>query len=214
MTQYNIATIQLKKPFTVLKTDLWAVFFLCKNYTTVWVCISIYNSQQVQKQINICKIEQHVKLKVPYCLISFIKCSKFGLAWVHFFTRMWYFPSKIRFVSCIGIEDVINTRHYCHVVNLANRETAVSSSVLLQSLWISCASWVSRLLSKRYRGTLMPHVTVTWRRFKSYKFSNRHALLQVSRRSVFMVLHEVEHTFWIRCMCGWSKRTVKWKVVA
>ncbi len=35
----------------------------------------------------------------------------------------------------------------------------------------------------------MPHVTVTWCRFKSDKFSNQYALLQVSRRS-----HEVEHT--------------------
>ncbi len=63
-----------------------------------------------------------------------------------------------------------------------NRETVVSSSALPQSLWRNCASWVSRLLSKRSRGTLMPHVTVTWhrRRFKSDKFSNRHALLQVS----------------------------------
>ncbi len=85
----------------------------------------------------------------------------------------------------------------CHVVNLGNRETAVSSSALLQSLWQSCASWVSQLLSKRSRGTLMPHVTVTWRRrrFKSDNISNRHALLQVSRRSVCAVLHEVEHTY-------------------
>ncbi len=57
-----------------------------------------------------------------------------------------------------------------------------------------------RLLSKRYRGTLMTHVTVTWRQhhFKSDKFSNRHDLLQVSHRSVFMALHEVEHTLYVR----------------
>ncbi len=136
---------------------------------------------------------------MPYCLISFIQCSKFDLALVHFFTRMWYFPSKIRFVRSFEI-DVRNTRHCCHVVNLANRETAVSSSALLQSIWTSCASWVSRLLSKRYRGTLMQLVTVTCRRrrFKSDTFSNRHALLQVSRRSVCMALHEVEHTLYVR----------------
>ncbi len=28
-------------------------------------------------------------------------------------------------MSSIGFEDVRNTRHCCHVVNLANRETAV-----------------------------------------------------------------------------------------
>ncbi len=44
-----------------------------------------------------------------------------------------------------------------------------------------CERALSRLLSKRSRGT----VTVTWRRrrLKSDKFSNRHALLQVSLRS-------------------------------
>ncbi len=67
---------------------------------------------------------------------------------------MWYSPSKIRFVSCIGI-DVRNICHCGHVVNLANRETAVSSSVLLQLLWRNCASLVSRLLSKCYQVTLM-----------------------------------------------------------
>ncbi len=93
-------------------------------------------------------------------------------------------------MSSVVFEDVRNTRHCCHVVNLANHETAVSSSALLQSQ-------LSRLLSNAIAGTLMPHVTVTWRlrRFKLDKFSNRHALLQVSRRSVFMALHEVEHTY-------------------
>ncbi len=42
-------------------------------------------------------------------------------------------------MSSIGLEDVRNTRHCCHVVNLANRETAVSSSALLQSLWRNCS---------------------------------------------------------------------------
>ncbi len=32
---------------------------------------------------------------------------------------------------------------------------------VLQSLWRNCGGWVSRLFSKRYRGTLMTHVTVT-----------------------------------------------------
>ncbi len=101
-------------------------------------------------------------------------------------------------MSSIGTEDVRNTRHCCHLVSLANRETVVWSSALPQSLWRNCSGWVSRLLWKCYCGTLMPHVTVTWRRrrFKSDKFSNWHALLQVSRRSVFMALHEVEHTYW------------------
>ncbi len=123
----------------------------------------------------------------------------FGISFIQLFTWMWYviyFPSKIRFVSSIEFEDVRNMCHCCHVVNLANRETAVSSSALLQSFWRNCVGWVSRLLSKCSRGTLKSHVTVTWRRrrFKSDKFSNRHALLQVSRRSFFTALHEVEHT--------------------
>ncbi len=37
-------------------------------------------------------------------------------------------------MSCIGFEDVRKTRHCCHVVNLANRETAVWSSALLRQL--------------------------------------------------------------------------------
>ncbi len=93
-----------------------------------------------------------------------------------------------------------------HVENLANRETAVSSSALLQPLCRNCAGWVSLLLLKHSRGTLMPHVTVTWhrRRFKSDTFSNQHTLLQVSQRSVFMALHEVEHTLYYRNVwsCG------------
>ncbi len=93
-----------------------------------------------------------------------------------------------------------------HVENLANRETAVSSSALLQPLCRNCAGWVSRLLLKHSRGTLMPHVTVTWHRhrFKSDTFSNQHTLLQVSQRSVFMALHEVEHTLYYRNVwsCG------------
>ena len=35
---------------------------------------------------------------------------------------------------------------------------------LVQPLLRSCAGWVLRLLSNRSRGTLMAHVTVTWRR--------------------------------------------------
>ncbi len=37
-------------------------------------------------------------------------------------------------MSCIEFEDIIKTRHCCHVVNLANRETAVWSSALLCQL--------------------------------------------------------------------------------
>jgi len=41
---------------------------------------------------------------------------------------------------------------------------------------------------------LMAYVTVTWsqRCIKSDKISNRHALFQVSRRSICAELHEVE----------------------
>ncbi len=62
-------------------------------------------------------------------------------------------------------------------------------SWLQQLLRKSRASWVSWLLSKRYRGTLMPHVTVTWC-WCWFKSSNQHALLLVSRLSVCMALHE------------------------
>ncbi len=45
-----------------------------------------------------------------------------------------FYCSKNRFVSSIAFEDVRSTRRCGHVVNLANRETAVLSSVLLQWL--------------------------------------------------------------------------------
>ncbi len=51
-------------------------------------------------------------------------------------------------MSSIGLEDVRNTRRCCHVVNLANRETAVVISA-------RAVAARSRLLSKRSRGTVM-----------------------------------------------------------
>ncbi len=99
---------------------------------------------------------------VPYCWISFIQFSKLALALVPFFPWMWYFPSKIRFVSSIWFEDVRNTRH-CHVVNLANRETAVSSSVFLQSLWRNCAGVLTFYPTRQIflpRFTAHAHITV------------------------------------------------------
>ncbi len=102
-----------------------------------------------------------------------------------------FYCSKNRFVYCsIGTEDVRNTGHCCHVVSLANRETVVShqrscsrSGETAPAEWAGC--------SRNALAVLWCH---TWQ-WQSDKFSNRHALLQISCRSVFMALHEVENTY-------------------
>ncbi len=125
---------------------------------------------------------------------------------------------KTDLVSSIGIKVV--------------RKTSLLSWGEFGLLWNSCvvistpavalkkaeSKKLSQLLSKRYHGTLMPHVTVMWhrRRFKSDKISNRHALLQLSHRSV-CVEHcmKSNHTYCLfsnRCSntppsaIGWTNR--------
>ncbi len=58
---------------------------------------------------------------------------KVWLSFSPFFTWKWYFSSKIRFVSSIGIEDVRNTRHWFPDIAWVHPWNSVG--VLLPVLW-------------------------------------------------------------------------------
>ncbi len=58
---------------------------------------------------------------------------KVWLSFSPFFTWKWYFSSKIRFVSSIGIEDVRNTRHWFPDIAWVHPWNSVG--VLLADLW-------------------------------------------------------------------------------
>ena len=102
----------------------------------------------------------------------------------------------------------INTKH---MWSLSCGESGQSwnSCVVISPRAAQCSrSWEAALAefsgySRIARAVLlMAYVTVTWRRrcIKSDKISNRHALLQVSRRSVCAELHEVEQAYCVTCL--------------
>ncbi len=107
---------------------------------------------------------------------------------------MIYFPSKMRFVSSIRLEDVRNTRHCCHVVNLANSETAVSSSVpavALEKLCQLSQLAVLEMLSLYFDATRDSESGVGTSSSQTNFLASIHYFKSASDR--FMALHEVEH---------------------